>query len=113
MGKAIDNAKKHFQNLGPVRIKVKQWGDESGPLVIVADPMTLEDKIRLAEITTQRSAVDGYIWVLIRYAKDESGKKLFDLDDKLTLKKQVDPDVLMEVVKQITRSKDVDDMENL
>jgi len=112
MGKAIQNAVRHFEGLGPVRIEIEQWSDEDGPLVIVAEPMTLEDKIRMAEITTQRSALDGMIWVLLKYAKDEDGNRIFDLEDKVALKTKVDPDIISDIVQKITRSQSVGAMEN-
>lgn len=96
----IENAKQHFQQKETKHIEVPEWGDENGPLVICAEPLTLNDKQRV-----YRKAKEGELlslaYVLIWFAKDKDGENLFTIEHKHALLNAVDPDVLSGIANQI------------
>lgn len=109
---AIEQARAHFGRLAVRTIEVPEWADADGkPLVVYARPMTLHDKARLAAVAAQVGDVEMMAHVLLMKAENAQGEKLFTLEDKHLLLKQVDPNVLGRVAVAITRSATVEEME--
>jgi hypothetical protein len=97
--KAIDRAVEHFKQKPVKRIEVPEWGDEQGPLVIFANPITLREQSRLSKV--DGGDAEMLIEVLVMKALDGHGEKLFALDDKPKLRSSADPLVVAKIVSQI------------
>ena len=107
---AIDNAKAHFRDQGQRRIEVPEWGDERGPLVVYAEPLTLAERRRLFQ-RNKGDDVGLSVDLLIVKARDADGKPLFSLDDKQALLNGVDPAVVARVAADIIAAPSLEDAE--
>lgn len=110
--RAIDQAKRHFSGRGVVRFEVPEWADDQGrPLVITAQPLTLKDKDHLAALGRRygKESYELMAHILILHARDDQGRPLFDIGDKVALMNQVDPDVLGLAAMQIVAGPSVED----
>jgi len=73
------------------RVEVEQWGDEQGPLVLFATPLTCGDfnKIqRKHPDFLNNMTIEGLVDMVILIAKDGDGNKAFDISDKPVLMRQ-------------------------
>lgn len=105
----LDNAKQHFQEKETKHIEVPEWGDENGPLIIYAEPLTLQDKQRIYKKAKEGELV-SLAYVLIWFAKDKDGEKIFTIEDKRALTTAVDPNVLADIANVILEAPDVEDI---
>ena len=99
--RAIDRAKDHFNSLQVKRIEVPEWGDEKGPFVIYSKPFTLRDQGKLQMATKNSNESEMLAELLVMKALDEKGDSLFTIEDKMSLKTQVDASVLARIASQI------------
>jgi hypothetical protein len=97
--KAIDRAVEHFKSKPVKRIEVPEWGDDSGPLVIFANPITLREQSKLSRI--EGGDAEMLIEVLVMKAEDGQGNKLFTIEDKPKIRSSVDPSLVAKIVSQI------------
>lgn len=97
IGRAVD----HYKSKPLKRIEVPEWGDDEGPLVIFAEPFTLRDQAKIATITKNQPESEVLAELLIMKCIDESGNKLFSIEDKPALRTQVDAQVVARVATQI------------
>ena len=102
----IDRVKSHFETLKTLTIEVEEWKDEHGnPSVFYSEPLTLEEK----NIIYKKSAnfqdltvlVDLLIMKLL--VKNEKGDmiKAFSPEDKFSLRKKADSNVISTIANQI------------
>ncbi len=105
----LDQAKQHFQQKETKHIEIPEWGDDNGPLIIYAEPLTLQDKQRIYKKAKEGELV-SLAYVLIWFAKDKDGEKLFTIEDKRTLLKAVDPNVLARAANIILEAPSADDI---
>lgn len=106
---AIDRAKKHFSDLGAMRMEVPEWSDDQGrPLVVTASPLTLADKDHLAKVgeTYGSQSYETMAHILILHARDVNGRPMFTLEHKQDLMRRVDPDVLSRIAVAIVEGTD-------
>jgi hypothetical protein len=105
---AIDLVREHFNSLGNKRIEVPEW-----KLVIYASPMTLSEKNRVYKKSVA-SDMDLLVDILIMKATDENGKKLFTIDNRLTLLNKADSNVVSRVANEIVSSEapSLDELKN-
>jgi len=106
----LDRMKAHFSDIGVRHIEVPEWGEDGQPLVIYFSPLTLEEKQKLQTIGERDGYVARLADALVMKAMDKDGKKLFTIEDKRTLRKQVDPDVIARVVLEMMSSPGADEM---
>ena len=106
----LENAKMHFESLGIKTIEVPEWGDDNGPLVIYAKPLTLAEMSKLQRYA-QNNDVELMAYCLIHKALDEDMNKIFTISDKHTLMNQVDKDVLARVAGDIMSSVSVEEQQ--
>ncbi len=99
--RAIERAKEHFNSLQVKRIEVPEWGDEKGPFVIYAKPFTLRDQGKLQAATKNSNESEMLAELLVMKALDEKGDSLFTIEDKVSLKTQVDANILARIAAQI------------
>lgn len=105
----LDNAKQHFSEKEVKHIEVPEWGDENGPLIIYAEPLTLQDKQKIYKKAKEGELI-SLAYVLIWFAKDKDGEKLFTIEDKRTLLNAVDPNVLARAANIVLEAPSVDDI---
>lgn len=108
--RVIQRATDHFKGKPLKRIEVEEWGDEDGPLVAYSSPFTLKDQGRLQYLTEKQSHADTLAELLIMKLVDESGDKIFTVEDKRALREDVDANIVARIANQIM-STDVEAIE--
>ena len=105
---AIYLVREHFNNLCTKRIEVPEWKH-----TIFATPMTLAEKNRVYK-KSQNNDMDLLVDILIMKATDESGKKLFTIENRQTLLNKADSNVIARVANEILAdsSAKLDDLKN-
>ena len=103
MSDILDKAKEHFKAIDRKIIDVPEWG-----ITVYAKPLTLADK-RILTRNTKPDDVTLFADVLILKAEDKEGKKLYSLEDKQTLMRSVDPEVVARVAQDILSVVPVED----
>jgi len=92
---AIDLVREHFSSLGLKRIEVPEW-----KITVYAAPMTLAEKNKLYK-KSRENDMELLVDILIMKAQDENGKKLFEVDHRLTLLNKADSNVVARVANAI------------
>lgn len=92
---AIDLVRDHFASLGTKRIEVPEW-----KLTVFAAPMTLAEKNKLYR-KSRENDMELLVDILIMKAQDENGKKLFEVDHRLTLLNKADSNIVARVANAI------------
>lgn len=100
----LEQAKAHFTAFGVQSLEVPEWGEEGKPLVIYWKPITLDERQRLHNAGETVGYVARLADCLVMKALDAEGKKLFTIEDKRSLRHDVDPDVLARVVTRMMAS---------
>ena len=103
MSDILDKAKEHFKAIDRKIIDVPEW-----KITVYAKPLTLADK-RILTRNTKPDDVTLFADVLILKAEDKEGKKLYSLEDKQTLMRSVDPEVVARVAQDILSVVPVED----
>ena len=103
MSDILDKAKEHFKSIDRKIIEVPEWGQ-----TVYSKPLTLADK-RILTRNTKPDDVTLFADVLILKAEDKEGKKLYSLEDKQTLMRSVDPEVVARVAQDILSVVPVED----
>ncbi len=105
MGKLIDTAISHFSNREIRSLEIPEW-----EITIYAKNLTLDDKARwLAR--ANNDGTDYMIYAVILGATDENGDQVFGLEDKVKLRKQVDPDVVARIANFVLQVETEEDRE--
>jgi len=112
-GKIIDRVTGHFDAVGLRQIEVPEWGDEAGPLIIYAEPMTLAEKtaVNKAVEASGKGAHALFVEVLVLKARDEHGEPMFDKGDKPVLRTRADAAVVERIALKIMAAATVEDQE--
>ena len=87
----IDTAIAHFSNREVRKLYVEEW-----ETTLYAKNLTLDDKARWLS-RANNDATDYLTYVVISGTTDENGDKVFGLEDKVALRKQVDPDIVTRI----------------
>ena len=95
MSDILDKAKEHFKAIDRKIIYVPEWDQ-----TVYSKPLTLADK-RILTRNTKPDDVTMFADVLILKAEDKEGKKLYTLEDKQTLMRSVDPEIVARIAQQI------------
>ena len=109
----LENAKNHFKEIsrGLSKIEVKEWGDKSGPAVIYSKPMNMTQKSEAYSLQEQNK-FDEYMFIqLYHMARKEDGARYFNRDDKDTILKEIDPNVLSLVVSKLKNELTAEEIE--
>jgi hypothetical protein len=105
MGKLIDNAIAHFSSKEIRSLRVDEWD-----CTLYSKNLSLEDKAKwFARADGDNS--DYLVYALIYGVTDENGEPVFDVGDKVRLKKKVDPEVLSRVANFVLDILDAEDTE--
>ncbi|QDP48585.1 MAG: hypothetical protein Unbinned4234contig1002_11 [Prokaryotic dsDNA virus sp.] len=105
--RAIDRAVSHFDSIEVKKLEIEEWGDESGPLVIYAKPLTLNESQKLYKLS-KNDDLALLAYALIHKALDEQGEHLFTLEDKNKLMNHTDVGLLTTIGTWIMGSEDIE-----
>ena len=89
MTKLIDQAVAHFSSREIRSMNVPEW-----EATVYAKNMSLDAKSRLAK-RADGDTYDYLVYACILGLTDEQGEAVFTLEDKVKLKKSVDPDIVI------------------
>lgn len=105
MGKIIDNAVAHFSSKEIRSIRVDEWD-----CTLYSKNLSLEDKARWFS-RADGDNTDYLVYALIYGITDEKGDSVFDIGDKVKLRKRVDPEVLSKVANFVLDVHDGEELE--
>lgn len=105
MGKLIDSAVAHFSGKEVRSIRVDEWD-----CTLYSKNLSLEDKARWYA-RADGDNTDYLVYALIFGLTDENGERVFDLGDKVKLRKNVDPEVLSRVANFVLDVQDEEEVE--
>ena len=105
MGKVIDSAVAHFSGKEVRSIRVDEWD-----CTLYSKNLSLEDKARWYA-RADGDNTDYLVYDLIFGVTDENGERVFDLGDKVKLRKNVDPEVLSRVANFVLDIQDEEERE--
>jgi len=102
----IDRVKSHFETLKTITIEVQEWKDENGnPTVFYSEPLTLEEKNIIFKKSNNFQDLTVFIDLLIMklLIKDDRGEliKAFKPEDKFTLRKKADSNIISDIANKI------------
>lgn len=101
MSKVLDRATGHFRNKisGEMKfIEVPEWECK----IYFKSSVTLKEQSKLIELSSQGKTVEALVESLITKARNEDGSKMFTPMDKVVFMNEVDPDVIIRVVGDIS-----------
>lgn len=104
MSTILERAKAHYESLPRGELKIPEWGDHDGPLVITWSALTVRDQERIYEPGSDGKAVSGG---LVRFRAvmlkscDATGNLLFDGMSEHDLRHSVDGDIVGRIANAI------------
>lgn len=105
MGKLIESAVSHFSNKEVRSIRVEEWD-----CTLYSKNLSLEDKARWYT-RADGDNTDYLVYALIFGVTDKDGEAVFDIGDKVKLRKSVDPEVLSRVANLVLQIEDEEERE--
>jgi len=105
VGKLIDSAVSHFSNKEIRTLRVEEWDT-----TLYSKNLSLDDKAKWFARSEGNNS-DYLVYALIYGVTDENGESVFDIGDKVKLKKHVDPEVLSRVANFVLDTLDAEDAE--
>jgi hypothetical protein len=102
----IDRVKSHFETLQTLTIQVDEWKDEHGnPSIFYSEPLTLEEKNIIFKKSNNFQDLNVLVDLLIMklQVKNDKGEmiKAFSPEDKFSLRKKADSNVIATVANKI------------
>ena len=102
----IDRVKSHFETLQTLTIQVEEWKDEHGnPSIFYSEPLTLEEKNIIFKKSNNFQDLNVLVDLLIMklQVKNDKGEmiKAFSPEDKFSLRKKADSNVIATVANKI------------
>ena len=102
----IDRVKSHFETLKTITIEVEEWKDEHGnPSIFYSEPLTLEEKNIIFKKSNNFQDLNVLVDLLIMKLKVKNDKremiKAFNPEDKFSLRKKADSNVIATVANKI------------
>ena len=102
----IDRVKTHFETLKTNTIEVEEWKDEHGNAsVFYSEPLTLEEKNVIFKKSNNFQDLTVLVDLLIMklMVKNDKGemKKAFEPEDKFSLRKKADSNVIATIANRI------------
>ena len=112
----IDRVKTHFETLKTITIEVEEWKDENGNAsVFYSEPLTLEEKNVIFKKSNNFQDLTVLVDLLIMklMVKNDKGemKKAFEPEDKFSLRKKADSNVIATVANKILLDTSYEDAE--
>ena len=112
----IDRVKTHFETLKTITIEVEEWKDEHGNAsVFYSEPLTLEEKNVIFKKSNNFQDLTVLVDLLIMklMVKNDKGemKKAFEPEDKFSLRKKADSNVIATIANQILADTSLEESE--
>ena len=112
----IDRVKTHFETLKTITIEVEEWKDENGNAsVFYSEPLTLEEKNVIFKKSNNFQDLTVLVDLLIMklMVKNDKGemKKAFEPEDKFSLRKKADSNVIATIANKILLDTNYEDAE--
>ena len=112
----IDRVKTHFETLKTITIEVEEWKDEHGNAsVFYSEPLTLEEKNVIFKKSNNFQDLTVLVDLLIMklMVKNDKGemKKAFEPEDKFSLRKKADSNVIATIANRILADTNYEDPE--
>ena len=112
----IDRVKTHFETLKTITIEVEEWKDEHGNAsVFYSEPLTLEEKNVIFKKSNNFQDLTVLVDLLIMklMVKNDKGemKKAFEPEDKFSLRKKADSNVIATIANKILADTNYEDAE--
>ena len=112
----IDRVKTHFETLKTITIEVEEWKDEHGNAsVFYSEPLTLEEKNVIFKKSNNFQDLTVLVDLLIMklMVKNDKGemKKAFEPEDKFSLRKKADSNVIATIANRILADTQYEDAE--
>lgn len=107
MSKIIEKATAHYRariSGGMKKIHVPEWECD----IWFKDVNTLKEESRLIELAQKGQTVEALVETLIMKARNEDGSKMFGVADKVTFMNEVDPNVVIRVVGEMSLAANAD-----
>jgi len=101
MSKVLERATNHFRAKisGDMKcLEVPEWETK----IWYKASVTLREQGKLIELAQQGKTVEALVETLIVKARNEDGTKMFTLADKMTFLNEVDPNVIIRVVGEMS-----------
>ena len=102
----IDRVKTHFETLKTITIEVPEWKDETdNASIFYSEPLTLEEKNKIFQKSNNFQDLTVLVDLLIMklQVKNDKGelKKAFQPEDKFSLRKKADSNVIATIANRI------------
>ncbi len=102
----IDRVKNHFETLKTITIEVPEWKDETdNASIFYSEPLTLEEKNKIFQKSNNFQDLTVLVDLLIMklQVKNDKGelKKAFQPEDKFSLRKKADSNVIATIANRI------------
>ena len=102
----IDRVKTHFETLKTIKIEVPEWKDETdNASIFYSEPLTLEEKNKIFQKSNNFQDLTVLVDLLIMklQVKNDKGelKKAFQPEDKFSLRKKADSNVIATIANRI------------
>ena len=112
----IDRVKSHFETLKTITIEVQEWKDENGnATVFYSEPLTLEEKNIIFKKSNNFQDLNVLVDLLIMKLQIKNDKgdlvKAFAPEDKFTLRKRADSNIISTIANQILADTNYEDAE--
>lgn len=91
MGALSEAIKAHGKSIARRELTITEWG-----VTVYVHPLTVEDRNQQIK-TAQKDPYLSFIDVIVAACRNDQGARVFDIEDKLTLKKHADPRVVERV----------------
>src|SRR5690606_17369688 len=92
----------HYAAQERLIISVPEWGDESGPLMVHVFPMTMAEVNLMQKIASKKASnIEQAANIIVVKAKDESGKRIFSINDRDKLMQEADYRVVSRIAEKI------------
>ena len=98
----INRATAHYAAQERLIISVPEWGDESEPLMVHVFPMTMAEVNLMQKIASKKASnIEQAANIIVVKAKDESGKRIFSVNDRDKLMQEADYRVVSRIAEKI------------
>lgn len=91
MSSIANKIREHKNSLGDRKIAVPEWGIE-----FIVKPMNIETRTKIFQLV-QQNDLKGFALAISLCARDESGKLIFDAEDRIVMEKEGDSAVICRV----------------
>lgn len=101
----LDNAKNHFQGAlaqNLVKIDVPEWQTS----IWFKPASTFAQEQKVIELHSKGKLVEALVETLIMKSLNEDGTKMFVPADKIVLMREVDPDIIVNIVSAMNEAKE-------